>query len=114
MAKKHVKKGDQVLVLTGRDKGRKGTVLEVNTEKNRVVVEGVNIVKRHQKPQPPAIPQGGIVEKALSIHISNVMVISPADGKPTRVRRERRQSDDGKTRGVRLSKKGDDLYVKGK
>ena len=77
-----------------------------------MVVDGVNIVKRHTKPQPPAIPQGGILEKSMSIHISNVMVISPADKKPTRVKRERREDDDGKTRGVRLSKKGDDLFTK--
>ncbi len=115
MARKtHVRKGDQVVVLVGKDKGKRGEVLEVDKEKMRVVVDGVNIVKRHQKPQPPAIPQGGIIEKAMAIHISNVMVVSPADGKPTRVRRERRQDDDGKVRGVRLSKNGDDLFVKGK
>ena len=113
MAKRHVRRGDEVLVLTGKDKGKKGKVLEVDTKRNRVVVDGVNIVKRHTKPQPPAVPQGGIMEKAMSIHVSNVMVISPSDKNPTRVKRDRRKDDDGKVRGVRVSKKGDDIFVKG-
>ena len=85
MAKNHVKKGDTVLVLTGKDKGKKGKVTLVDTTKQRVEVEGVNLVKRHQKPKPPASPQGGIVEKAAGIHVSNVMLVDPKLGKPTRV-----------------------------
>ena len=114
MAKRHVKRGDEVVVLTGKDKGKTGSILEIDTKKNRVVVDGVNIVKRHTKPQPPAVPQGGILEKAMSIHISNVMVISPSTKEPTRVKRDRREGDDGKMRGVRLDKNGDNLFVKGK
>ena len=68
----HVKKGDKVVVLTGRDKGKQGTVLEVFPGKERVVVDGVNIVKKHQKPRPPAEPEGGIKDIPAPIHVSNV------------------------------------------
>ena len=73
MPKVHVKKGDTVVVITGKDKGKKGKVLQVIPKENRVVVEGVNIVKRHTKPSQ-ANPQGGILEKAAPIHSSNVMM----------------------------------------
>ena len=72
MAKLHVKKGDKVVVLTGRDRGKQGTILEVLPKKERVVVDGVNIVKKHQKPRPPAEPEGGIKDVPASIHVSNV------------------------------------------
>jgi large subunit ribosomal protein L24 len=78
-----VRKGDDVIVLSGRDKGKKGTVLRVVREDNRVVVQGVNVVKRHTKPS--AASPGGIVEREAPIHVSNVAHIDPADGKPTRV-----------------------------
>lgn len=68
----HVKKGDKVVVLTGRDRGKQGTVLEVLPKKERVVVDGVNIVKKHQKPKPPAEPEGGIKDVPAPIHVSNV------------------------------------------
>ena len=68
----HVKKGDQVIVLTGRNKGDTGTVLEVFPKKERVVVDGINIVKKHQKAKPPAEPEGGIKEVPAPIHVSNV------------------------------------------
>jgi large subunit ribosomal protein L24 len=68
----HVKKGDKVVVLTGRDKGKQGTVLEVFPAKERVVVDGINIVKKHQKPKPPAEPEGGIKDIPAPIHVSNV------------------------------------------
>jgi large subunit ribosomal protein L24 len=84
MASNHVKKGDTVLVLTGKDKGKKGKILLVDKTNQRVAVEGVNLVKRHQKPKPPAV-QGGIIEKTVPIHVSNVMLIEPKTGKPTRV-----------------------------
>ena len=71
MPKLHVKKGDKVVVLTGRDRGKQGTVLEVFPQKERVVVDGVNIVKKHQKPRPPA-EEGGIKEIPAPIHVSNV------------------------------------------
>jgi large subunit ribosomal protein L24 len=68
----HVKKGDKVVILTGRDKGKQGTILEVLPKKDRVVVDGINIVKKHQKPRPPAEPEGGIKEIPAPIHASNV------------------------------------------
>ena len=78
-----IKKGDQVIVLTGKDKGKKGEVLRAIPEKSRVIVQGVNVVKKHQKPTQFAA--GGIVEKELSIHVSNVAVADPKEDKPTRV-----------------------------
>lgn len=99
MNRMKVKKGDQVKVLAGEDRGKEGRVLEVNTAKQRVLVEGVNIITKHQKPSATN-PQGGIVKKEASIHVSNVMVIDN-QGNPTRV--GRRRNADGKL--VRFSKK---------
>ena len=82
-AKLKIKKGDQVVVLTGRDKGAKGEVLKVIPSERRVVVQGVNKVKKHNKPTQFAA--GGIVEKELSIAVSNVALADPKKGKPTRV-----------------------------
>jgi large subunit ribosomal protein L24 len=95
-----IKKGDQVMVITGESKGQKGRVLEVNREKDRVLVEGINMVSKHTKPNAKA-PQGGILKKEAPVHISNLMVIDPASGKPTRV--GRRLNDKNKL--VRFSKK---------
>jgi len=78
-----VRKGDDVIVLAGRDKGKRGSVLRVLREENRVVVQGVNVVKRHTKPS--AAQPGGIIEREAPINASNVAHIDPADGKPTRV-----------------------------
>jgi large subunit ribosomal protein L24 len=82
--KVHVKKGDSVLVITGKDAGKKGKVLAVEPQKSRVYVEGVNIVKRHTKPTQ-ASPQGGIKEKEAAIASSNVMLVCPKCSKPTRI-----------------------------
>lgn len=82
-----VKKGDTVVVIAGKDKGKKGTIVKVMPKTNRVLVEGVNMITKHQK--PTAInPQGGIVNKEASIHISNVMPLDPETGNGTRVRYE--------------------------
>ena len=78
-----IRKGDQVLVLTGRDKGRKGEVIEVMTSAGRAKVRGINIVKRHQK--QTAQQEGGIISKEGAIHLSNLALLDPKDGKPTRV-----------------------------
>jgi large subunit ribosomal protein L24 len=78
-----IKKGDNVVVLTGRDKGKTGTVMKVMPKESRVVVQGVNVVKRHTR--PAAGQQGGIVEKESTIHVSNVSLIDPKTSKPTRV-----------------------------
>ena len=79
-----IRKGDQVIVLTGRDKGKRGTVLST-PEENKLVVEGVNVARKHQKPVPMKGVSGGIVEKSLSIHISNVALINPATNKGDKV-----------------------------
>ena len=79
-----IKKGDSIVVLTGKDKGRKGTVTKVMPEDNRVLVQGINMVQRHTRPSQ-ANPNGGIVNKEASLHISNVAIADPSSGKPTRV-----------------------------
>jgi large subunit ribosomal protein L24 len=78
-----IKKGDTVIVRTGRDKGKKGEILSVVKDSGRVLVKGINLVKRHTK--PTQTNAGGIVQKELSIHVSNVSLIDPKDGLPTRV-----------------------------
>ncbi|MDH3227087.1 MAG: 50S ribosomal protein L24 [Thermoleophilia bacterium] len=80
-----IKKGDQVVVISGKDKGKTGRVLEVLPKKNRVIVEGVNIVKRHTKARPPEEP-GGVIERPAAMDLSNVALIDPEDRRPTRVR----------------------------
>jgi large subunit ribosomal protein L24 len=80
-----IRKGDQVVVITGRDKGLRGTVLSVVPTADRLVVENVALVKRHTKPNPQRNQTGGIVQKEASIHISNVMLFNPATGKGDRV-----------------------------
>ena len=78
-----IRKGDKVVVLAGRDKGRTGEVIEVNPAAGRAVVRGVNVVKRHQR--QTAQQQGGIISKELPIQLSNIAIADPKDGKPTRV-----------------------------
>ena len=85
MAKMSIRKGDRVKVISGNYKGTEGTVLRVEREKGRVVVQGVNVRKRHRKPTAP-VPQGGIIEFEAPIHASNVMLLDPKSGEPTRVR----------------------------
>ena len=80
----HVKKGDRVMVISGKDKGKTGVILTAYPKKDRVLVEGVNIIKKHIKPNQ-ANPQGGIVSQEAAIHVSNVMLIDPKTGEPTRV-----------------------------
>jgi large subunit ribosomal protein L24 len=80
----NIRKGDEVIVLTGRDKNRRGTVL-ARLDADHVLVEGVNLVKKHTKPNPMANNPGGIVEKTMPIHISNVAIFNPAKGKGDRV-----------------------------
>ncbi len=99
MSKLHIKKGDIVYVNTGVDKGKTGRVLKVLIEKNRAIVEGLNMVSKHTKPNAKN-PQGGIEKKEAPIHISNLNVVDPKTGKPTRIGRK---LVDGKL--VRFSKK---------
>jgi large subunit ribosomal protein L24 len=95
----HVKKGDKVMVISGKDKGKTGIVLAAYPKKDRVIVENVNIVKKHAKPSQDN-PQGGIINMEAPIHVSNVMPIDPKTGEPTRVGY---QVIDGKK--VRIAKK---------
>ena len=78
-----IRKGDKVVVLTGRDKGRTGEVIEVRPAEHRALVRGINLVKRHQKQS--ATQEGGIVSKEAPLHLSNIAIADPKDGKPTRV-----------------------------
>ena len=80
-----IRKNDNVVVTTGRDSGKKGRVLKVIPAKNRVIVEGVNIIKRHTKPNPQRNIKGGIAEREAAIHVSNVMLVSPEDDRRTRI-----------------------------
>ncbi|CAM4080149.1 MULTISPECIES: 50S ribosomal protein L24 [Mesobacillus] len=80
----HVKKGDKVMVISGKDKGKTGIILEAYPKQSRVLVEGINIVKKHAKPSQ-VNPQGGILNQEAPIHVSNVMPVDPKSGKPTRV-----------------------------
>jgi large subunit ribosomal protein L24 len=88
-----VKKNDNVVVITGRDRGKKGRVLRVVSSKNRIVVEGVNFIKKHTKPNPQRNVKGGIVEREAALHASNVQIVCPECGRPTRV--GHRRLDDG-------------------
>lgn len=95
----HVKKGDKVAVLSGKDKGKQGVVLEAYPKKDRILVEGVNMVQKHAKPSQDN-PQGGILNQEAPIHVSNVLPIDPKSGEPTRVGFEIK---DGKK--IRIAKK---------
>lgn len=100
--KPFLRKGDMVMVVSGSDKGKKGNVVEVILDKQRVIVEDVNIVKKHRKPTQST--PGGIVEIPAPIHVSNVMLIDPKSGEPTRIGRK---LVDGKS--VRFSKKSGEI-----
>lgn len=101
MAKKfHIKKGDTVMVIAGDDRGKQGRVLEVVSGKDKAIVEGINLVSKHTKPNA-AHPQGGIVKKEAGIHVSNLKLVEPGTGKPTRIGRTKNE----KGVNVRVSKK---------
>ncbi|GGF35171.1 50S ribosomal protein L24 [Halobacillus andaensis] len=102
----HVKKGDKVMVISGKDKGKQGTILEAYPKKERVLVEGINEVKKHAKPSQDN-PQGGILTQEAPIHVSNVMPIDPKSGEPTRVGYK---VEDGKK--VRIAKKSGEALDK--
>lgn len=87
MAKFRIKKDDTVIVIAGESKGQKGKVLEMNSKTSRVLVEGINMVKKHTKPNA-AHPNGGIIDKEAAIHISNLTLIDPKTGAPTKVGRK--------------------------
>jgi len=95
-----IKKGDTVEVVAGKDSGKKGRVLVVDRDRERLVIEGVNMIKRHTRPNPQKNVKGGIVEREASIHVSNVMVLSPDSGQRSKI--GYRILDDG--RKVRVAK----------
>jgi len=104
MSKLHIKKGDIVFVNSGEDKGKTGRVLNVLVTEQRAIVEGVNMVSKHTKPNAKS-PQGGIVKKEASVHISNLNVVDPKTGKATRI--GRKKDADGKL--VRYAKKSGEV-----
>jgi large subunit ribosomal protein L24 len=86
-----IKKGDKVLVIAGKDRGHTGTILRAMPNESKVLVEGVNVVKRHRKPTAKS-RQGQIVERPMPVHVSNVAIVDPKSGKPTRIRYTRNAS----------------------
>ncbi len=106
----HVAKDDTVVVLSGRDRGKIGRVLKVFPVKRQVIVEHVNVMKRHTRPNPAKGIQGGIVEKEAPVHASNVMVVDPSSGKPCRI--GHKFLADGKK--VRISRKSGEMIGKEK
>lgn len=108
--KLHVKKGDEVLIIAGNDKGQRGRVLMVNPRNDRVLVEGINMRTHHEKPTQEN-PQGGRLKREASVHISNVMVIDPTTDEPTRIGRKRIEEDGG-GRWARYSKNSGEIIDK--
>ncbi len=105
LAKMKIKKGDTVLIITGKDRGKQGTVSRAMPQDHKVIVEGLNIVKKHVRPQGQT-RQGGVIEKAMPIQVSNTMLICTECGEPTRVALDRRPlGTDQKLRPVRVCKK---------
>jgi large subunit ribosomal protein L24 len=105
LAKLNIKKGDTVLIIAGKDRGKQGVVSRALPQVNKVIVEGLNIAKKHIRPQGQT-RQGGIIEKAMPLQVSNTMLICTECGKPTRVAHERRpMGSDQKLRSVRVCKK---------
>ena len=107
MAIAHVRKGDTVVVVAGKERGKRGRVLRVIPDKNRVVVERINMIKKHQRPTQK-LRQGGIIEREGAIHLSNVMLVDPTSSKPTRV--GVRQLADGKK--ARIARKSGEIIDK--
>ncbi|MGK0638904.1 50S ribosomal protein L24 [Schleiferia thermophila] len=104
MVKFHIKKGDKVKVIAGDEKGAEGEVLRIIRDKNRAVVKGINMVKKHVKPTAQN-PEGRIVEMEAPIHISNLMLIDPKTGQPTRIARKRDENGSP----IRISKKSNEI-----
>ena len=107
MAIAHVRKGDTVVVVAGKERGKRGRVLRVIPDKNRVVVERINMIKKHQRPTQK-LRQGGIIEREGAIHLSNVMLVDPTSGKPSRI--GMRELSDGKK--VRVARKSGEILDK--
>jgi large subunit ribosomal protein L24 len=108
MSKMKIKRGDQVKVVSGKEAGKTGKVMRVETGDNRVVVERLNIMKKHTKPDPKKNPQGGVIEREAAMDVSNVMLVCPACGQPTRVG-YRLLEDGSKVRKCRRANCGKDI-----
>jgi len=104
----HIRKGDTVQIIAGNDKGKTGKVLEINADKYRAIVEGANLVTKHQKPSA-SNPEGGIKQTEAAIHMSNLMLVDPASGKPARI--GRKLNAEGKLQ--RYSKKSGEFITNG-
>lgn len=102
-ARSRLKKGDQVVVIAGKDKGKQGKILKMFPKENRALIENVNMIRRHTKPTREA--QGGIIDREASIHLSNVMIVDPATGKGARI--GKRIQDDG--RKVRIARGSNEI-----
>jgi large subunit ribosomal protein L24 len=111
-----IKKGDLVQILAGKDRGKQGRILEARPKEGRVIVENLNMIKRHTRPRPmrnpsrmgaPQIQPGGIIEKAAPVQISNVMLVCPVCNRPTRVGTLVRETKEGETRRVRVCRRDD-------
>ena len=108
MASMKIKKGDQVRVVSGKEAGKTGKVVRVDTEKHRVTLERLNMVKKHTKPNPKTNPQGGVIEREAPLDVSNVMLVCPSCGQPTRVG-YRLIENGGKVRTCRRGNCGKDI-----
>ena len=107
MAKVHVRKGDTVVVVAGKDRGKRGKVLSVLPERSRVVVEKINLIKKHQRPTQK-LRRGGVIERESPIHVSNVMLVDPRSDRPTRT--GFRELSDGKK--VRIARRSGEILDK--
>jgi large subunit ribosomal protein L24 len=105
-----LKKNDKVKVISGNHKGKEGKILKIFRDKNRVIVEGVNIIKRHTRPNQKN-PQGGISQKEASIHISNILLIDPKAGEPTKIGMQIIEEENGTKKRMRFGKKSGEIIV---
>lgn len=110
MLKTRLKKNDRVKVISGNHKGKEGKILKIFREKNSIIVEGVNIIKRHTRPTQKK-PQGGITQKEAPIHISNVMLIDPKANEPSRIGMQIIIDEQGKSKRMRYGKKSGEIIV---
>jgi large subunit ribosomal protein L24 len=110
MLKTRLKKNDRVKVISGNHKGKEGKILKIFRDKHRIIVEGVNIIKRHTRPTQKN-PQGGISQKEAAIHISNVMLIDPKSNEPSRIGMQIITDESGKKKRMRYGKKSGEIII---
>jgi large subunit ribosomal protein L24 len=110
MLKTRLKKNDRVKVISGNHRGKEGKILKIFRDKKRVIVEGVNIIKRHTRPTQKN-PQGGITQKEAPIHISNIMLIDPKSNEPSRIGMQIITDDSGNRKRMRYGKKSGEIII---